>query len=48
MFNEEELILIRSCLLFTKDFLNRLSYKNKDIKEKLKKIDNLLKKSNTF
>lgn len=44
MFNFEELKLIRSCLYITKDVLKFSPYKKEDMKNKIKEIDNLIKK----
>lgn len=44
MFNEEELKLIKGCLLTTKETFKCIPFKNKDIKLKIKQIDNLLEK----
>lgn len=44
MFNEEELKLIKGCLLTTKETFKCIPFKNNDIKEKIVQIDNLLEK----
>lgn len=44
MFNEEELKIIKGCLLTTRETFKCIPFKSKDIKEKMKQIDNLLKK----
>lgn len=44
MFNDEELRLIKGCLLTTKETFKCIPFKNKDIKNKIKEIDNLLNK----
>ncbi len=44
MFNEEELKLIKGCLLTTKETFKCIPFKSKDIKDKIKEIDELLKK----
>lgn len=44
MFNEEELRIIKGCLLTTKETFKCIPFKSKDIKNKIIKIDNLLKK----
>lgn len=44
MFNEEELKLIKGCLLTTKETFKCIPFKNNDMKEKIKQIDELLKK----
>ena len=44
MFNEEELKIIKVCLLTTKETFKCIPFKSKDIKEKMQQIDNLLKK----
>lgn len=44
MFNDEELIVIKSCLLVAKQTFKFLIFKNKDVKEVLKEIDKLLEK----
>lgn len=44
MFNEEEMKLIKCCLLTTKETFKCIPFKSKDMKEKMKQIDNLLKK----
>lgn len=43
-FTEEDLILIRGCLLTTRDTFKCIPFKNQDIKNKIEKIDNLLLK----
>lgn len=48
MFNEEELILIKSCLLTTKETLRMLPFKKENLKNKIKEIDNTLNKINSF
>lgn len=42
MFTEEELKIIKGCLLTTKETFKLLPFKNKDIKYKIQQIDNLL------
>ena len=42
--NAEDFKLVRGCILTTKETFNCIPFKNKDIKDKLKKIDDLLKK----
>ena len=44
MFNKEELKIIKGCLLTTRETFKCIPFKGKDIKEKMKQIDNLLKK----
>ena len=44
MFNEEEMKIIKGCLLTTKETFKCIPFKNKNIKEKMQQIDNLLKK----
>ena len=44
MFNQEELKLIIGCLLTTKETFKCIPFKNNDIKEKMKQIDDLLEK----
>lgn len=44
MFNEEELLLIKSCLLTTKETIRLLPFKKENLKNKIKEIDNLLDK----
>lgn len=44
MFNDEELKLIKGCLLTTKETFKCMPFKSKDIKNKMKEIDNLLNK----
>lgn len=46
MFNQEELKLIKGCLLTTKETFKCIPFKNNDIKEKMKQIDKLLEKFN--
>lgn len=43
-FTKEDLILIRGCLLTTRETFKCIPFKNQDIKNKIKKIDNLLLK----
>lgn len=44
MFNEEELKIIKGCLLTTKETFKFIPFKSKVIKNKIIEIDNLLKK----
>lgn len=44
MFNEEELKLIRGCLLTTKETFELLPYKKKYLKIQIQQINNILKK----
>jgi len=44
MFTNEDLILIKGCLLTTKESFKLLPFKNENIKNKMQEIDNLLKK----
>ena len=44
MFNNEELKIIKGCLLTTKETFKCIPFKSKDIKNKIIEIDNLLKK----
>ena len=44
MFNEEELLLIKGCLLTTKETFKLLPFKKENIKNKIKEIDKLLEK----
>lgn len=44
MFNEEELKIIKGCLLTTRETFKCIPFKSKDIKNKIIEIDNLLKK----
>ena len=44
MFCDEELILIKSCLLTTKETFKLLPFKKENIKNKIKEIDDLLEK----
>jgi len=44
MFTDDELKLIKGCLLTTKETFKCIPFKNKDIKDKIIQIDNLLKK----
>lgn len=44
MFDEEELKIIKGCLLTTKETFKLLPFKKENIKNKIKEIDNLLKK----
>lgn len=44
MFNQEELKIIKGCLLTTKETFKCIPFKNNDIKTKIKQIDELLKK----
>ena len=46
MFNEEELKLIKGCLLTTKETFKCMPFKNNDIKNKIKQIEELLIKFN--
>ena len=48
MFNDEELKLIKGCLLTTKETFKCIPFKNKDIKEKLEQIDFLLCKLTVY
>lgn len=41
---QEELKLIKGCLLTTKETFKLVPFKNNDIKEKIKQIDNVLEK----
>lgn len=43
-FTEEDLKLIKGCLLTTKETFKCIPFKNQDIKNKIKQIDKLLKK----
>lgn len=43
-FNEEDIKLIKGCLLTTKETFKCVPLKNKNIKEKIQEIDILLKK----
>ena len=45
-FSEEELKLIKGCLLTTKETMRIIPFKNNDIKNKMKQIDELLLKFN--
>lgn len=45
-FSKEELILIKGCLLTTKETLKCIPFKNNDVKQKIDKIDKLLLKFN--
>ena len=44
MFNEEEMLLIKGCLLTTKETFKLLPFKKENIKNKIKEIDKLLEK----
>lgn len=44
MFNQEELKLIKGCLLTTNETFKCIPFKNNDIKIKMKQINELLKK----
>lgn len=44
MFTEEELNLIKGCLLITKETFKFLPFKKENIKNKIKEIDKLLEK----
>lgn len=44
MFNEEELKIIKGCLLTTKETFKIIPFKNNDIKNKIQQIDKLLEK----
>lgn len=44
MFDEEEIKVIKGCLLTTKETFKCIPFKNQDIKNKIKQIDELLKK----
>lgn len=46
MFNEEELKLLKGCLLTTKETFKCMPFKNNDIKNKIKQIEELLIKFN--
>lgn len=48
MFNEKELLLIKSCLLVSKDTLSLFPFKKETLKNKIKEIDNTLNKINSF
>ena len=48
MFNNEELILIKSCLLSIKDFLSISPLKKENMKNKIKEINDLLNKINVI
>lgn len=48
MFNEEELLLLKSCLLTTKETIRILPFKKECLKNKIKQIDNTLNKINSF
>ena len=41
---QEEIKLIKGCLLTTKETFKLVPFKNNDIKEKIKQIDTVLKK----
>ena len=43
-FTNEDLILIRGCLLTTKETFNCIPFKNQDIKNKIEDIEKLLLK----
>jgi len=43
-FTEEEIKLIKGCLLTTKETFKCVPFKNQDIKNKIKEIEKLLKK----
>lgn len=43
-FTQEDLKLIRGCLLTTKETFKCVPFKNKDIKNKIAQMDNLLEK----
>lgn len=44
MFNDEELRLIKGCLLTTKETFKCIPFKTREIKNKIKEIDNLINK----
>ena len=44
MFNEEELKIIKGCLLTTTETFKLMPFKKQNIKDKITEIDNLLKK----
>ncbi len=44
MFSDQELILIKNCLLTTKETFKLLPFKKENIKNKVKEIDDLLEK----
>lgn len=44
MFNEEEMKLIKGCLLTTKEIFKLLPFKKENIKNKINEIDKLLEK----
>lgn len=48
MFKEEEIKVIKGCLLTTKEIFGRTPFKTKDIKNKIIEIDNILKKINNL
>lgn len=48
MFNEEELILIKSCLLTAKETIRLFPFKKENLKNKIKEIDNTVNKINSF
>lgn len=48
MFSDEELKVIKSCLLTTKETFKLLPFKRENIKNKIKEIDNLLEKIDIF
>ena len=43
-FTQEELKVIKGCLLTTKETFKLIPFKNNDIKEKIKQIDTILNK----
>ena len=43
-FTQEELKVIKGCLLTTKETFKLVPFKNNDIKEKIKQIDTILNK----
>lgn len=44
MFSEEDIKLLKGCVLSTRELLSKIPFKNKDMKNKIKEIDNLIKK----
>lgn len=48
MFDEEEIKVIKGCLLTTKEIFGRAPFKTKDIKDKIIAIDYILEKINNL
>lgn len=46
MFSEEDIKLLKGCVLSTRELLSKIPFKNKDVKNKIAAINKLLEKFN--